>query len=76
MVALPFFWHSGIAIYLESIEAYRWCRENSRYDPDRESFQRLDRFPVIADCVLVSQMLSKGGARRSVLNNLAQMGMA
>ena len=49
---------------------------DARYHPDRESFQRLDKFPVIADCVLVSLMLSKGGARRSVLNNLAQMGIA
>jgi len=44
--------------------------------PDMESFQRLDKFPVIADCVFVSLMLSKGGARRSVLINLAKMGIA
>jgi len=44
--------------------------------PDRESFPRLDKFPVIADCGFVSLMLSKAGARRSVLNNLAEMGIA
>ena len=62
-------------LQLASIEAYRWCGENSRYDRDRESFQRLDKFPVIADCVYVSLMLNKGGAGRSVLNNLAKMGI-
>ena len=43
---------------------------------DRESFQRLDKFPVLADCVLASLMLSEGGARRPVLNNLTKMGIA
>ena len=34
--------------YLATIEAYRLCGKNSRYDPDRESFQRLDKYIVIA----------------------------
>jgi len=46
------------------------------YALDMEGFWLSDKFRIIADCVFVSLMLSKGGARRSVLNNLAKMGIA
>ena len=50
--------------------------EKSRYVLDMEGFWLRDKFRIIADCVLASLMLSRGEAMRSVLNNLAKMGIA
>jgi hypothetical protein len=68
-------WMVSGGILSHNVSYVNTLKNSWRY-ADRESFQRLDKFPVIADCVFVSLMLSKRGARRSVLNNLPKMGIA